>query len=189
MSGHCSNCGVYHEEDDGRLCSRCTGQSGDVGVRSMLDDYRGGGAGLQLVDRRHPAMKATCVALPVTVQFLAFARELGEDMIDLCLRHQGLGLAAPQVGVRWRVVVVKTASGFITAINPTWTPEGQGKASAVEGCLTDPGLRLFVSRYRSIRVVYTDLHGRVVTNYCRDLAARVWQHEIDHLDGVSIWDK
>jgi peptide deformylase len=155
----------------------------------MLDDFAVGRAELRLVDRRHPALKAACVPLPITPEYLDRACALGMIMTNLCVVHQGLGLSAPQVGVRWRVVVVKTASGFITAINPTWTPEGQGKTAAVEGCLSDPGLRLFVSRYRSIRVVYTDVCGHTVTIYCRDLAARVWQHEIDHLDGVCIWDK
>lgn len=185
MSGHCSHCGTYHEEDDGRLCSRCDPTARAGGPVVWLD--RPGP--ISLFPRDHPTLKAIAKPMPLDREGYERAERLADGMIKIVELHSALGLAAPQVGERWRLVVVRTASGFIKAINPEWTPTSKVRVSALEGCLSAPGLRLFVSRYRNIRVTYTDTQGRKVTNYCSDLNARVWQHEIDHLDGVCIWDK
>jgi len=114
--------------------------------------------------------------------------ELVQDMSKLMLSAQGIGLAAPQVGVSRRVITINIGEGLIALVNPAIL-ERQGRASTEEGCLSCPGISVEVARSERVQVKGLDLQGKEVTIEAEGLLARVLQHEIDHLNGILILDK
>lgn len=128
-------------------------------------------------------------AAPVTL-VTPEVRQLAEDMIETMYDEVGIGLAAPQVGVSLRLVVVgdETGQGVLTLVNPVITDQA-GQATAEEGCLSIPGIFASVTRAEWVRVEATDLEGRPLRVEGRGLRARVFQHELDHLDGVLFVDR
>lgn len=132
----------------------------------------------------------------VTV-FDAALRALVRDMYETMYHADGIGLAAPQIGVPKRVLVVdlRRPDGEgdeppkIALVNPTivWSSDETYKAS--EGCLSIPGLEEVVERPFAIRVEARDVHGTAVVVEAEDLFGRALQHEIDHLDGVLFLDR
>jgi peptide deformylase len=114
-------------------------------------------------------------------------RNLAKDMLDTLYKENGAGLAAPQIGVSERVVVIDVGKGPLVLINPEIIAR-EGQARDSEGCLSIPGRSGYVTRARKARVKFTDLHGQTVTMEGEDLLARAFQHEIDHLDGVLYID-
>ena len=113
---------------------------------------------------------------------------LARGMASLMVTSQGIGLAAPQVGVARRIITANVGDGCIYLINPVII-ERQGKARREEGCLSCPGVSAVVDRDERILVRGLDLDGNEVTLEAEGLKARVLQHEIDHLEGVLIIDK
>ena len=114
--------------------------------------------------------------------------ELVQDMSRLMVSAQGIGLAAPQVGVPRRVITVNIGQGLIALVNPAIL-DSQGRASTEEGCLSCPGISVDVVRSERVQVKGLDLQGKEVTIEAEGLLARVLQHEIDHLNGILILDK
>ena len=94
-----------------------------------------------------------------------------------------MGLAAPQVGIRRRVIVVDVGEGPITLVNPEVTAK-EGEQLGIKGCLSLPDLVGEVRRARRAVVKGRDWRGRPITVEGEDLIARALQHEIDHLDGI-----
>ena len=107
------------------------------------------------------------------------------DMRDTMQNLNGAGLAAPQIGVGLRVVIFQ-AEGvpFTVLINPVLTPLGDAQDEAWEGCLSVPGMRGLVPRYRELRYTGVDAAGNTIDRTVSDFHARVVQHEVDHLDGI-----
>jgi peptide deformylase len=118
----------------------------------------------------------------------ASIRKLIDDMVDTMIAAPGVGLAAPQVGVGLRVVVIKTDQNLHTLVNPELV-KGEGEQIGLEGCLSVPGYVGEVKRY--LRVVARGLNrqGKQVKVKGDDLLARAIQHEIDHLDGILFTDR
>jgi peptide deformylase len=124
---------------------------------------------------------------PVT-EFNDELRRLVADMFDTTYASQGIGLAAPQVGVSRRVTVVDVSMGKdpddrLVLINPEII-SSEGKLYAEEGCLSFPDIREKVVRAAKVRIRAQDEHGKWFEMDGEDLLARAFQHEIDHLDGV-----
>jgi peptide deformylase len=117
-------------------------------------------------------------------------RKLVEDMVDTMYDEVGIGLAAPQVGVSLRLIVVgdEGGQGVRALVNPLLVDQG-GQATAEEGCLSIPGVFAQVTRADWVRVEAHDLEGRPLRVEGRGLLARVLQHEMDHLDGVLFIDR
>jgi len=112
-------------------------------------------------------------------------RRLIADMADTMRDAQGLGLAAPQVHFPLRLFVWRGDGNAVSAlVNPEFEPLGEETESAWEGCLSIPGLRGCVARPRRVRFRGLDAEGRPVEGEAEGMAARVIQHETDHLDGV-----
>ena len=112
-----------------------------------------------------------------------------DDMLRIMRKAHGVGLAAPQVGVLQRIVVVAPAGMKPTAlINPV-VVKAEGEQIGQEGCLSIPGLYGDVKRAAYIEVEATDRKGRTYAYELEGMPARVVQHEIDHLDGVLFIDK
>jgi len=115
-------------------------------------------------------------------------RSLVESMAEVMYKDDGIGLAAPQVGVSQRIIVVDAGEGLISLINPEIIYKGEEKESMEEGCLSLPGIRVDVLRVKKITVRGINESGETVEMDAEGLLARVFQHEIDHLDGILIID-
>lgn len=112
------------------------------------------------------------------------------DMVDTMYDEVGLGLAAPQVGISLRLMVVGDEDGreARALINPVIAEQG-GEIVAEEGCLSIPGIFAPVRRAEWVRLEAQDEQGQPVAITARGLRARVFQHEMDHLDGVLFIDR
>ncbi|MDF2840997.1 MAG: def [Clostridia bacterium] len=111
-----------------------------------------------------------------------------EDMKETMYDADGVGLAAPQVGVLRRVAVVDIGEGLIELINPVIVFEG-GEAIDEEGCLSLPGINGAVCRPKKVIVRAQDRYGKTFEITATDLLARAFCHEIDHLNGILFTDK
>ena len=111
-----------------------------------------------------------------------------DNMADTLYAAKGVGLAAPQIGVSKRVIVVDIGEGLIELINPQIL-EAAGKAVDTEGCLSVPGMVGEVARAERIVLKGLNRKGKEVTYRVRGLLARVFQHELDHLEGIVFVDK
>ena len=112
---------------------------------------------------------------------------LVDDMVDTMYAAPGLGLAAPQVGVQKRLFVYDLGDGAgpKTIINPT-VSEHRGEWEYEEGCLSVPGLYFPIVRPKEVHLTGFDLDGNEVSIEADELQARLFQHELDHLDGVLL---
>jgi peptide deformylase len=146
---------------------------------------------MKIVQYPHPALRHP--AKPLT----AIDRQVHLDagrMLELMYTNKGLGLAANQVFLPYRIVV----------INPTGDPqqrereevllnpvilERKGSMEGEEGCLSFPGLYQKIRRAKTVRVQAYNLQGQVIDKIVSELEARLWQHEVDHLDGILFIDK
>ncbi|MEW5763134.1 MAG: peptide deformylase, partial [Bacillota bacterium] len=110
------------------------------------------------------------------------------NMADTLYNYRGVGLAAPQIGVSKRLVVVDIGKGLLELVNPEilWAT---GVERGKEGCLSLPGLWGEVDRATEIEVRYLDRRGRELRFRATGFLARVLQHEIDHLDGILFIDR
>ncbi len=111
-----------------------------------------------------------------------------KDMADTMYKANGVGLAAPQVGILRRVVVVDIGDGLIEMINPVILST-DGSQTGAEGCLSVPGRRGVVTRPNVVTVEYQDRNGDTYEATAEGFLARAFCHEIDHLDGVIYVDK
>lgn len=111
-----------------------------------------------------------------------------DDMAETMYNAEGVGLAAPQVGILRRVVVIDVGEGVIELINPEII-EQEGEQVGPEGCLSIPGLSGMVKRPARVVVSALNRHGERIEIEGTDLLARALCHEIDHLDGILYVDK
>ncbi len=115
-------------------------------------------------------------------------RILVKDMFETMYKSNGVGLAAPQVGVNLRVFIIDVGNQPLVFINPRIV-KSSGKECAEEGCLSFPGLREKVERAQRVTARATDLEGGEFEVQAEGLMARAIQHELDHLDGVLFVDR
>ena len=126
-------------------------------------------------------------------------QRLVDDLLITVKRSNGVGIAAPQVGQSWRVVIVASHPNVrypnaptmspMALINPRLVAHSEESVKGWEGCLSVPGIRGQLLRYREIEVEYSDCQGRVLRQIWTDFVARIFQHEIDHLDGKVFLDR
>ena len=139
------------------------------------------------------------VAQPVTVYDTAELHELISDMKDTMSGYDGAGLAAIQIGVMQRVMIFGIDTNprypdvepieMTVLVNPEFTPLSDERENGWEGCLSVPGMRGIVPRYSHIRYRGYDEFGNLIEREVTRFHARVFQHEIDHLDGILYPDK
>ncbi len=147
---------------------------------------------LKIARMGHPMLRRRAAEVPDPA-----APEIGRlvaDMIETVADAQGLGLAAPQVHVAWRVVVFHAPGDgedttddpprLTVLVNPTVEPLDGEREEGWEGCLSVPGLRGLVPRFARVRYGGFTLRGEAVERTAEGLHARVVQHECDHLDGI-----
>lgn len=111
-----------------------------------------------------------------------------DDMKDTVKKEEGAGLAAPQVGVLRRVVVVDVPEGYFEFINPVIHSQ-KGEQSGWEGCLSVRGKSGIVSRPMKVKLSYQDRNGEKYLLQAKGFFARAICHELDHLDGILYIDK
>jgi peptide deformylase len=118
--------------------------------------------------------------------------QLVKDMVETMYKAPGVGLAAPQVGVGKRIMVTDPTAGekrnqLITIINPV-IAESEGEQLEDEGCLSIPGFSAVVLRPKRVVLKGLDMNGKEITIEGKDLLARAFCHEMDHLNGVFFLD-
>ncbi len=113
---------------------------------------------------------------------------LAEDMIETMYAAPGVGLAATQVGVERRLFVYDVGDGPQTVVNPT-IGESSGEWEFEEGCLSVPGLHWNIVRPKEVHLSGYDLDGNEISIEADEYLARVFQHEMDHLDGVLLLER
>lgn len=119
-------------------------------------------------------------------------REVARRMVELMHEAEGVGLAAPQVGLSWRLFVANPTGepdDNRVYINPRLIQPSRQMAIHEEGCLSLPQVRGEVSRPETITIQALGLDGQPVEETAGSLRGRVWQHEFDHLEGILITDK
>lgn len=118
---------------------------------------------------------------------------LAENMVETTLSAPGVGLAANQIGLPWRLFVVNIGvetdkDNLVTVINPEITAM-EGSELGEEGCLSIPDVLAEVNRASEIEIKGYDLDGNEIRYEAQGYLARAFQHEMDHLNGVLFWDK
>ncbi len=113
--------------------------------------------------------------------------ELSRNMVESLRHYGGLGLAAPQVGLRYRMFVMDTHPAY-ACFNPIIVDAASELIELDEGCLSFRGLLIKVKRPRLIKVRFALPTGEIQTHTWNDMTARIFQHELDHLNGKVIWN-
>ena len=142
-------------------------------------------ATLEIRKAGDPVLKKQCQAVEKVTGKI---KKLLDDMAETMQAADGVGLAAPQVGVELRVVVIDVGEGLIELINPVLL-EKEGCQEGLEGCLSVPGVFGEVERYEKVVVEGLNRSGRKIRVTGSGLLARALQHEMDHLDGVLFVEK
>ena len=134
----------------------------------------------KILTEPNPTLHKVC--RPVT-DFNRRLHTLLDDMADTLAEANGVGLAAPQVGILRRVVVVDTGEGILELVNPELI-ETSGEQEGAEGCLSVPGKYGLVKRPMVAKVRAQDRDGNWFEAEGEELIARCFCHELDHLDGI-----
>ncbi len=141
---------------------------------------------LEILKYPNPVLKKKSEEIKeITEEIKSLAKEMAKIMID----SQGVGLAAPQLGILKRIIVVKGEKGPAAFVNPRILRKSKDSETAEEGCLCFPGTYLKIKRANKVEVEAMNLAGQKVTFEAQGLLARIFQHETDHLDGILILDK
>ena len=137
---------------------------------------------MRLVDKYHPAISSTSTEIPQGEDVRLLVNALWTNMT----MHRGIGLAANQIGIPQRAIVVHAGPFRQEFINPVITRCYGGASTSREGCLSFPGLSVPVVRSKQIVVEGFDVNWKPIKRKLKGLAARCVQHEVDHLNGVTI---
>ncbi len=113
--------------------------------------------------------------------------KLADDMLETMYAEPGIGLAAPQIGVGRRFFVYDIGEGPKALVNPV-IQESRGEWTFDEGCLSVPNMSFEIVRPKEIHITGYDLDGNEVSLEADELLSRLFQHELDHLDGVLLLD-
>jgi peptide deformylase len=139
----------------------------------------------EVLTRENPRLRVKAHKVPKVDDSV---RRLMDDMVETMLAHNGVGLAATQIGVSLRVIVMKVDNQLYTLANPDIVRRS-GEQTGYEGCLSVPGLIGEVTRAEKVTLKGLNRNGKEVRIKGEGLLARAMQHEIDHLDGVLFVDR
>jgi peptide deformylase len=143
---------------------------------------------IRLHPHGHPALHSKCLPVPDIPSIVPVVKQ----MLGVCERSSiSVGLSAPQIGIRERFFVFSGNKGspFKVAVNPRLASTEGEMQPFYEGCMSLPGFQATVMRQEVANVVYTDIEGKEVVERLEGMEARVFQHELDHLEGVNITDR
>ena len=119
-------------------------------------------------------------------------KKLIVDIAQTMKKNQGIGLAAPQVGVSKRAITIQTnlkGQRILGLVNPKILKKSRETEKDEEGCLSFPGIFLKIKRAKEIEIESLDINGEKIKMKAQGLLARVFQHEIDHLDGILFFNR
>ena len=145
---------------------------------------------LKLFEYPHPVLKQKTEKVEKVDNEI---KKLLDDMLETMYASNGCGLAAPQIGVSKRIVVIDIAREDeeptpLYMVNPEIVWRSEEKVCGEEGCLSVPGQRAEVERFASVKIKYLDYEGKEQELLAEDFLAIAVQHELDHLDGVLYID-
>ena len=115
-------------------------------------------------------------------------KDLIEKMIKIVQKNQGVGLAACQIGLAKRVIIVRTEQGYQAFINPEILWQSREKEIMEEGCLSFPQMFLRIKRSKEVEIKALTKQGKDIHIKVQGILARIFQHEIDHLNGILFID-
>lgn len=144
---------------------------------------------LQIICFPHPVLRAKAEPVEAVTDEV---RAVAKRMIELMHEARGVGLAAPQVALPWRLFVANPTGhdgDDRVYINPVLSEPTRDTEQAEEGCLSIPHVNAAIMRPIGITIEATNLDGHRFTDTADQLLARIWQHEHDHLDGILILDR
>ena len=143
---------------------------------------------MKLVDHNDPILTRVCESFDFSnppFNPIEFAQELVKHMYD----WNGLGLAANQVGLPYRVFAMRGSPENFVCFNPRIVDRTTEEVALEEGCLSYPGLLVKIKRPKSIKVRFAMANGEVRTDTFTGMTARIFQHELGHLDGEIFYNK
>jgi peptide deformylase len=166
----------------------------------QMDHYKGIIMAVREICRMgHPALRAENRDLTRAEILSDEFQILIQDMQETMIARGGIGLAAPQIGINWKLAIIEipedngyeqeAPGDLLIIVNPVLTVLDEKKQGLWEGCLSVPGLRGYVERPQKIRVDYLNEKAEEVTLEACDFLATVFQHELDHLFGTLYVDK
>jgi len=139
------------------------------------------------------------VAQPIETVHADWVQQLVDDMMTTLVQSNGVGLAAPQVGQSYCLLIVASRPNLryphaptmspTAMINPRLIAHSDERVKDWEGCLSIPGIRGLVPRYQTIEIEYTTVSGELQRRELTDFVARIFQHEFDHLHGLVFLDR
>jgi len=133
-----------------------------------------------------PVLKTRAAAVE---DFDESLERLAAEMLDTMREREGVGLAANQVGRLKRILVAEIEEEEFVLVNPVIEKTAETTEVATEGCLSIPGIQVEVERPTAVTISGQDVSGESIRIEAEGLLARVFQHEVDHLDGVLILDR
>ena len=144
---------------------------------------------MKLVSHNDPILKVECAdfnwAEPQIDDIIEFSRTFIKFMYD----NNGIGLAAPQIGLPYRIFAMRGDPENFIVINPRIVDKTSEEIYLEEGCLSFPGLLVKVKRPKSIKVRFEVPNGDTMTKTFTGMTARIFQHEYDHLDGILFTER
>ena len=143
---------------------------------------------MKLVDHNDPILTRVCESFDFSnppIDPIEFAKDLVKHMYD----WNGLGLAANQVGLPYRVFAMRGSPENFVCFNPRIVDRTTEEVALEEGCLSYPGLLVKIKRPKSIKVRFAMANGDVRTDTFTGMTARIFQHELGHLDGEIFYNK
>ena len=116
-------------------------------------------------------------------------KKFSQDLIETMVKKDGIGIASPQIGVLKKIIVVQTQSGPQVFVNPKIIKKSKETETEEEGCLNFPGIFLDIKRSKRVEVEAENLKQEKIYIKATGLTAKIFQHEIDHLEGTVILDR
>lgn len=145
-------------------------------------------ANLELIPASDPLISAELDKFDFQGDNKYTADQIAQTLVALMEAHNGLGLSANQVGLPYRVFAMRT-DPVVVCFNPVIVDAAEKMSVMEEGCLTFPNLFVKVRRPGAIRVRFQNKQGEVQTEKFSGMTARIFQHELDHLDGITMLDR
>ncbi|ELR96996.1 peptide deformylase [Gloeocapsa sp. PCC 73106] len=152
---------------------------------------------LEVLTLGHPQLR--CPAQPIFDFTNLDLQNFIDALIEITLSSQGVGIAAPQVGRSDRLMIIASHPNPrypdaplmepVAMLNPRLIGHSADLVEGSEGCLSVPGVRGIVSRYQTVEIEYFDRQGKLQQRQLTDFVARIFQHELDHLNGVLFVDR
>ena len=144
---------------------------------------------MKLVEENNPILKTICDPFDFENPLMD-PHKLEEELQKIRIAGNGVGLAAPQVGINTRVLVLGTTSEFqMSYFNPIIAAVGAAEEYFIEGCLSYPGLFVKIKRPKDIAIVWWDADGEQHDMKYNQMVSRILQHEIDHLNGITFLER